>query len=77
MKRQILIGIDNGNKFTKTYNGLFLEETSVKMIADDYTAFGKTIIKFEENLYIIGEGRSAVKINKFKDRDTFLLSRKV
>lgn len=74
MKRQILIGIDNGNKFTKTYDELFLEETSVKQIADDYTAFGKTIIKFEGNLYIIGEGRSAVKINKFKDQDTFLIT---
>ena len=74
MRKQVLIGIDNGNKFTKTFNELFLEETSVKLIADDYTAFGKTIIKFEENLYIIGEGRSAVKINKFKDQDTFLIT---
>ena len=74
MQKQVLIGIDNGNKFTKTYNEQFLEETSVKRIADDYTVFGKTIIKYEENLYIIGEGRSAVKINKFKDQDTFLIT---
>ena len=42
--KEILIGIDNGNKFTKTHNELFLEETSIRPISDDYIAFGKTII---------------------------------
>lgn len=73
-RKEILIGIDNGNKFTKTNSKLFLEETSVKMILDDYSAFGKTIITYGDQLYVIGEGRNAVKLNKFDDQDTFLIT---
>lgn len=72
--KEILIGIDNGNKFTKTHNELFLEETSIRPISDDYIAFGKTIIKYNNSLYVIGEGRNSVKLNKFEDEDTFLIT---
>lgn len=73
MKR-IILGIDNGNKFTKTSSKKFLEETSVKRIEDNYTSLGKTIIRYDDDLYLIGEGRVAVNLNKFKDDDTFLVT---
>lgn len=73
-RKQIIIGLDNGNKFTKTSSGTFLEESSVKKVEDDYLGLGKKIIRYEDNFYIIGEGRGSVKLNKFEDEDTFIIS---
>lgn len=73
-RKQIIIGLDNGNKFTKTDSGTFLEESSAIKIADNFLANSKRVIRFKDSLYVIGEGRKSVKLNKFEDEDTFIIS---
>ncbi|WP_164907510.1 hypothetical protein [Clostridium septicum] len=43
-RKQIIIGLDNGNKFTKTSSGAFLEESSLKKVEDDYLGLGKKLL---------------------------------
>lgn len=72
MDRKILIGVDNGNKCTKSSDGFLIETGLVKM--EEEPIIKKNVLKYKDSYYILGQDRISVQLDKTVNDDAFLMT---
>jgi plasmid segregation protein ParM len=72
MSNRILLGLDNGNKCTKTSEGYISESGFTKF---DYEPIStNNLLVYEGKFYSIGSNRLCVQMDKTVNQDAFILS---
>lgn len=72
MNRRIFLGIDNGNKCTKSSDGFLVETGLVKM--EEEPIIKKNVLKYKDDYYILGQDRLSVQLDKTTNDDAFLMT---
>ncbi len=72
MRNRILLGLDNGNKCTKTSEG-YINETGFTKSNDEPISTSNLLI-YEGKFYSIGGNRLSVQMDKTVNQDAFILS---
>ncbi|MGL4731518.1 MAG: ParM/StbA family protein [Clostridium sp.] len=72
MNRSIFLGVDNGNKCTKSSDGFLIETGLVKM--EEEPIIKKNVLKYKDSYYILGQDRISVQLNKTMNDDAFLMT---
>ena len=72
MSNRILLGLDNGNKCTKTIEGYISESGFTKSSVEPISS--NNLLIYEGKFYSIGDHRLSVQMDKTANQDTFILS---
>jgi plasmid segregation protein ParM len=72
MRNRILLGLDNGNKCTKTSEGYISESGFTK--SDMNQSQQAILLVYEGKFYSIGGNRLSVQMDKTVNQDAFILS---
>ncbi len=72
MGNRILLGLDNGNKCTKTSEGYIAESGFTKSNSEPISA--SNLLIYEGKFYSIGGNRLSVQMDKTVNQDTFIMS---
>lgn len=72
MNNRILIGLDNGNKCTKTSEGYISETGFTK--SNDEPISASNLLVYEGRFYSVGSSRLNVQMDKTVNQDAFILS---
>jgi plasmid segregation protein ParM len=72
MENRILLGLDNGNKCTKTSEGYIAESGFTKSNSEPISA--SNLLIYEGKFYSIGGNRLSVQMDKTVNQDTFIMS---
>ncbi|TZE80680.1 ParM/StbA family protein [Calorimonas adulescens] len=72
MRNRILLGLDNGNKCTKTSEGYISEAGFIKSNNEPIST--SNLLIYEGKFYSIGNSRLSVQMDKTVNQDAFILS---
>lgn len=72
MSRRIFLGVDNGNKCTKSSEGFLLETGLLKM--EEEPILKRNVLRYKDSYYILGQDRLSVQLDKTIDDNAFLLT---
>ncbi len=72
MDNSILLGLDNGNAYTKNSEGFSYQSGFTKSDVEPITK--QNLIIYQDNYYSIGSSRSSVQLEKTVNQDAFVLS---